>query len=100
MGKSIKESAKKAKTKMDEAKENIVAEGAMMGYKVVHSVKEGYTLKVVVPERTVNMWNLGHDEKEAKAKVVTILASYKDGLEYVQDQVRNVFAKKSDEEPK
>jgi len=64
---------------------------------IVECVKGEYILKVTVPNRSVNEWTLGKDEGVAKARASKILTSYTNGLEFVQEQVREVF---SEEEAK
>ena len=73
------------------SKDIIEVEDVMMGYKVVNRNGD-YVLEVKVPFNSVNEWNLGKNEEIAKSKVSTILTSYSQGLEYVQEQVRAVFA--------
>jgi len=58
----------------------------------VEKTDEGYILKIRVPDKSVNEWNLGLEEDVAKGKVATVLDTYAQGLEYVQEQVRGVFA--------
>jgi len=62
----------------------------------VELIDGDYILKVGVQDKSTNEWNLGSDEQIAKGKVQTVLNSYADGLEYVQEQVRAVFAEQSD----
>jgi hypothetical protein len=69
----------------------IELEVVMMEAKV--EVVDGeYILTIRVPNKSTNEWNLGLDEQIAKGKVVTVLDTYANGLEYVQEKVRGVFA--------
>ncbi len=74
----------------------IVKNEPMVSYSVSYSKKDGYNLAVKVHGKTVNAWNLGMNEEIAQSKTTTILNSYMNGLEYVQDQVRAVFAEQED----
>ena len=69
----------------------IVAETALMSYKV-EQVEEEYIIKVTVHGKSVNEWTLGTNEEIAQSKAKTLVDTYMNGLEYVQEQVRNVFA--------
>ena len=53
-------------------------------------------IPVIVSGGTINEWTLGHDETIAKGKVSTIISTYIDGLEFVQNQVRTVFEEATD----
>lgn len=66
-----------------------------MDYTVTQT-PEGFIIKVRVPERTVNEWNLGFNEEVAQSKAATIVETYRKGLEFVQDQVRSVFSEQED----
>ena len=63
----------------------------------VELIDGDYILKVGVQDKSTNEWNLGKDEGIAKGKVQTVLTAYADGLEYVQEQVRAVFASREEE---
>ncbi len=63
---------------------------------VVELVDGEYVLKVRVPTRSINEWTLGKDEAIAKGKASNILSSYTNGLEFVQEQVRNVFSEEEE----
>jgi len=62
----------------------------------VELIAGDYILMVSVQDKSTNEWNLGSDEVIAKGKVQTVLNSYADGLEYVQEQVRAVFAQQEE----
>ena len=62
----------------------------------VELIDGDYILKVGVQDKSTNEWNLGSDEAIAKGKVQTVLNSYAEGLEYVQEQVRAVFAQQEE----
>ena len=74
-----------------------VAEGTLFMYKV-QQTREGYLLTVKGEGGTVNEWNLGMDEAVAKGKVATLIKTYQDGLEYLQEQVRTAFEVKESAE--
>ncbi len=63
----------------------------LMDYSVVQT-SEGYILKVKVLERTVNEWNLGLNEEVAQAKASTLVETYRNGLEFLQNQVREIYS--------
>jgi len=71
----------------------IVKDEPLMSYSVSHSKKDGYSIAVKAHGKTINAWNLGMNEEIAQSKTLTILDSYSRGLEFVQNQVREVFAK-------
>ena len=63
---------------------------------VVELIDGEYILKVTVPQMSINEWTLGKDEAIAKGKASSILSSYTNGLEFVQGEVRKVFAEKEE----
>lgn len=69
----------------------IVNEEPLMSY-TVEQTTEGYIILVKAHGRTINEWNLGLDEDTARSKVATIVETYLNGLEFIQDQVRDVFS--------
>ncbi len=70
-----------------------------MSYSVSNSKKDGYKVSVKVHGRTVNTWSLGHNEEIAQSKTTTIVETYLNGLEFVQDNVRDIFTEESDKLP-
>lgn len=70
---------------------NIIDSQPLMDYSVTQTA-EGYILKVRVFERTVNEWNLGLNEEVAQSKASTLIEMYRDGLEFLQDQVRETYS--------
>ena len=84
---------------MEKKMKTIVKDEPLMSYSVSHSKKDGYNIAVKVHGKTVNVWNLGDNEEIAQSKTATILDSYSKGLEYVQEQVRAVFASHQPSEP-
>ena len=80
------------------SKEEIIEfESALMIAKVYRKDTESeYVLQIKVPDKSVNEWTLGLNEEIAKSKVSTIINSYSQGLEYVQEQVRTAFAEQEE----
>ena len=68
-----------------------------MSYSIAHSKKDGYKVSVKAHGKSVNTWSLGHDEAVAKGRVGSILDAYANGLEFTQEQVREIFAKEEDD---
>ena len=77
----------------------IVKDEPLMSYSVSYSKKDGYSIAVKAHGKTVNVWNLGHNEEIAQSKTSTIVDTYLKGLEFVQENVRGVFAEESDKPP-
>ena len=65
----------------------------------VTQTSEGYILKVTALQRTVNEWNLGLNEEVAQSKASTLVEMYRNGLEFLQDQVRETYMAKEQEAP-
>ena len=78
------------------ADEQIEMEDTLMSVKVVVKPSGEYAIMVTASGGTINEWSLGHDEAIAKGKVSTILSSYMKGLEFIQEQVRTVFAEQEE----
>ncbi len=76
--------------------ETIEMEDNLLKVKVVIKEDGEYAIQVIVDNGTINEWSLGHDEVVAKGKVQTILNSYMQGLEFLQEEVRKVFAQEED----
>ena len=77
-------------------REVVEMEDNLMTVKVVRGTAGEYEISIGVSGGTINTWSLGHDEAVAKGKVSTILDSYMKGLEFVQGEVRKVFAEEED----
>jgi hypothetical protein len=73
----------------------IVDNEPLMSYKVIET-EEGFICSVRAHGKSVNEWNLGKNEEIAQAKTATIIDSYEKGLEYVQSQVRTIFAEEEE----
>jgi len=71
---------------------NVIKDEPLMSYSV-EKTEEGYITSVKVHGKSVNSWNLGLNEEVAQSKTSTIIETYTNGLEFVQENVRNVFAK-------
>ena len=69
-----------------------IATGTMLMYKVMQNKGE-FVLTIKAEGGTINEWTLGMDEGIAKGKVKTILDTYANGMEFLQEEVRKVFAK-------
>lgn len=69
----------------------IIENEPLMSYSV-NQTEDGYIITVKAHGRTVNEWNLGFNEEVAQSKTATIVETYLNGLEFVQNQVRDVFA--------
>lgn len=68
-------------------------EESLMTVKVVKRPEDGvFTVEFKVPGGTVNEFVFGTDEGEAKAKVAMLIDSMKQGLEYIQDRVREIYS--------
>jgi len=79
------------------AEEIIELEDTLMGVQVVCKASGEYAIRITVNNGgSTNEWSLGFDEAIAKGKVGTILDSYIKGLEFVQEEVRKVFAEEED----
>lgn len=78
------------------SKEVIELEDTLMGVKVFVKPSGEYVVMITVNGGTTNEWSLGFDEAIAKGKVVTILGSYTNGLNFVQEEVRKVFSEEED----
>ena len=76
--------------------EQIEMEDTLMSVKVVVKEDGEYAIRVKVDGGSINEWSLGMDEAVAKGKVQTILNSYVQGLEFVQEEVRKVFAEEEE----
>ena len=83
-------------TKGEVMAEQIEMEDNLMSVKVVVKEDGEYAIRVKVDGGSINEWSLGMDETIAKGKVQTILNSYVQGLEFVQEEVRKVFAEQED----
>ncbi len=70
---------------------SIVKDEPLMSYSVSHRKKYGYSIAVKAHGKTVNVWNLGHNEEIAQSKSTTIVETYLKGLEFVQSEVRKTF---------
>ena len=77
-------------------REVIEMEDSLLKTEVIRNTDGEYVIKVIVSGGSINEWSLGHDEAIAKGKVSTILGSYMNGLEFVQEEVRKVFAQEED----
>lgn len=71
---------------------SIVTDEPLMSYSVSFSKKDGYKVAVKAHGKTVNSWDLGHNEEIAQSRVKHLVDTYLQGLEFVQDQVRTIFA--------
>ena len=78
-------------------KDNIEMEDTLMSVKVTVNEAGVYTTSFIVPGATVNEFTFGTDEGEAKAKTAMLVDSMKQGLEYIQNVVREQYGKAEDE---
>lgn len=77
--------------------DKIVDNQPLLDFSVTQTEK-GYILKVKAYQRTVNEWNLGLNEEVAQSKASTLVEAYRNGLEFLQGQIRDIYAEKEDEE--
>ncbi len=70
-------------------------EDTLMSMKV-ECIDGDYTVSVKAEQGSTNSWSLGKDEAIAKGRVSTIMNSYLQGLEFIQEQVREAFAEAED----
>ena len=68
-----------------------IADDALMSVRVEVSEAGIYVTKFIVHGGTVNEFTFGTDEEEAKAKTNMLIDSMQQGLEFVQETVRNQY---------
>jgi len=85
-----------------------IAKDPLMSFKIVKTEEGEFVMAVKVhkfsvdaegntyADGTVNEWTLGLNEEIAQAKTKTIIDTYLKGLEFVQSEVRKVFANEED----
>ena len=74
----------------------VILEEALMSVKIEINDEGVYTTKFIVSGGTVNEFTFGTDEGEAKRKTAVVMDGMLQGLEYVQNTVRDEYGKKED----
>ena len=77
--------------------EGLILEEALMSVRVEVNEAGIYTTKFTVPGGTTNEFTFGTDEDEAKAKTAMLMSGITQGLEFVQDTVRDQYGEAENE---
>jgi len=75
----------------------VIIDEALMSVKVECNEEGVYSTKFIVSGGTVNEFTFGLDEEEAKAKTAMLTDGIIQGLEFVQNQVREQYSRAEDE---
>ncbi len=78
-------------------KDNVEMEDALMSVKVLKNEEGNYVTKFIVHGGTVNEFTFGPDEDEAKSKTAMLIDGVIQGLEFVQNTVREKYSEADDD---